>query len=142
MLHRTLACFQKRVKIVIPQLSPTLTKARIYKWCTPTTPTNTTIECYDPLFILECSQDLITPGYRDPNIRYPLMIVEAHDEGIIQIHDHIQLNEWYSVGYELGEIIDDDDDDDDDGTVNDWLWQAYSYTEDKEEEDKEEGGEK
>ena len=137
MIHRTLACLQKKVKIVIPQLSPTLTKARIYKWCNPislssnTTTTGTTkIECYDPIFVLECSEDLITPGYRDPNIRYPLMIVEAHDEGTVQIHNHVQLNEWYPVGYELGEIIDDDDDDDD-KTVNDWLWQAYSYTEEE-----------
>lgn len=126
MIHRTLSCLQKKARIVIPQLSPTLTRARIYKWCK--SPSDDTIECYEPIFVLECSEDLVTPGYRDRAIKYPLMIVEAHDEGTLKIHENIQLNVWYDVGHSVGEIIDEEDDDD---TVNDWLWQAYSYTEEK-----------
>jgi hypothetical protein len=52
------------------------------------------------------------------------MIVEAHDEGMFRIREDIQLNEWYEVGQEIGEI---DDGDDDDAYDGEWLWQAYSY---------------
>jgi pyruvate/2-oxoglutarate dehydrogenase complex dihydrolipoamide acyltransferase (E2) component len=124
MIHRTLANF-KRARIVIPQLSPTLTKAKIHKWFKNPSYENT-IECYEPLFVLECSPDLVTSAYRVHKNHQPLMLIEAHDEGILKIVGDIKMNEWYPVGKKIGEIDDEDDDDDD---SSDWLWQAHSYTE-------------
>jgi hypothetical protein len=62
------------------------------------------------------------------------MLIEAHDEGILNIQQYLLLehneedaaDQWYPVGHVLGEI---DDEDDDDMETSDWLWQAYSYTE-------------
>ena len=59
------------------------------------------------------------------------MIVEAHDEGRVSLKNDIEMNRWYNVGTEIGEINDGDHDIDDDG---EWLWQAYAHEEvDKEE---------
>jgi hypothetical protein len=87
------------------------------------------VECYDPLFVLECSPDLVTPGYRVHENHQPLMIVEAHDVGILRIREDIENGKWYQVGQEIGEIDDYEEEDEDDG---DWLWQAYSYDIDEE----------
>lgn len=54
------------------------------------------------------------------------MIVEAHDEGKLSLKDGIEMDKWYDVGTEIGEIDDGDDDFEDDG---EWLWQAYSHEE-------------
>ena len=55
-----------------------------------------------------------------------MMIVEAHDEGSLEINQDIKVGQWYEVGTEIG-IIDDGDDDGDD--EDQWLWQAYSHEE-------------
>lgn len=54
------------------------------------------------------------------------MIVEAHDEGILEIKHNIKMNEWMDVGDFIGWI---DDGDDDNVDESDWLWQAYSHGE-------------
>jgi hypothetical protein len=84
------------------------------------------MECYDPLFVLECSPDLVTKGYRVHDKHCPSMIVESHEEGTFKLADSVKLDEWYDVGHVIGEI-DDGDDDDDDHHGDEWLWQAYSY---------------
>lgn len=114
---------------MIPQLSPTLTKARIYKWFKDPKVQNQSIESYEPLFVLECSPDLLSTGYRKHENHQPLMLIEAHDEGILHIHDKVLVDEdnWFPVGHVLGEINDDDEDDDEE-ELADWLWQAYSYS--------------
>jgi hypothetical protein len=94
------------------------------------TPT-TSVESYDPVFILQCSSDLVTEGYRVHQDHEPLMIVEAHDEGKLSLKAGIELDKWYDVGTEIGEIDDGDDDIDDDG---EWLWQAH-YSNSHEEEE-------
>jgi hypothetical protein len=110
-----------------------MTRARVHKWLKDPKFRDQSIECYEPLFVLECSPDLLSSGYRVHENHQPLMIIEAHDEGILNIHQDLFLepneedaDQWYPVGHVLGEI---DDDDDDDTEVSDWLWQAYSYTE-------------
>ena len=125
MFHRTLACF-KRSRITIPQLSPTHTRARIVQWCLEPPFTGQELESYDPLFVLECTPDLLSPGYRVHENHKPLMIVEAHDEGILEMKDDIKMNEWMDVGDFIGWI---DDGDDDNVDESDWLWQAYSHGE-------------
>lgn len=135
MIHRTLVNL-KRARIVIPQLSPTLTKARVSKWFKDPKLRDQSIECYEPLFVLECSPDLVSSGYRVHENHHPLMLIEAHDEGILNIHHDLlfehneeDADQWYPVGHVLGEI---DDEDDEDTETSDWLWQAYSYTEETE----------
>lgn len=131
MIHRTLACLRK-ARITIPQLSPTHTRARINKWCVerPINNESKSVECYDPLFVLECSPDLVTPGYRVHENHQPMMIVEAHDEGVLQIREDIEIGKWYPVGEDIGVI---DDCDEEDTSHGDWLWQAYSYDSENEE---------
>ncbi|CAJ1964953.1 unnamed protein product [Cylindrotheca closterium] len=140
MVHRTLLQL-KRARIVIPQLSPTLTQVRIHKWLKDPA---SEIECYEPLFVLQCSPDLLSEAYRKYKTHEPLMLIEAQDEGKLQISPEIlessKRGEWFPVGHFLGTINDDDDDDDDDdnndaeisGEDTEWLWQAYSYEEEAE----------
>jgi hypothetical protein len=100
------------------------------------------LECTDALFVLECSPDLVTEGFRevapDGTEVLPKMIVETHDEGEFSLSPEIRLETWYSVGETIGIIDDEDEDfDDDDGDDNkeiedEWLWQAYSYQEGEE----------
>lgn len=127
MFQRTLIRLRKAT-ITMPQLSPTHTKAKIVQWSVDIHQTNPPIQinCYNPLFILQCSPDLITPGFRKYDDHEPLMIVEAHDEGILSINPSIKMNEWYDVGTVLGTIDDGDDDPADD---SEWLWQAYNHVE-------------
>ncbi len=112
----------------MPQLSPTHTRAKIIRWCKDTSP-GTLVQSYDPLFILQCTPDLVTEGYRQYPDHEPLMIVEAHEEGNITLKDGIEMDRWYNVGTKIGEI---DDGDDDEDTNGEWLWQAYSYEEKEE----------
>lgn len=84
------------------------------------------MKSYDPLFVLQCSPDLVTEAYRESINHEPMMIVEVHDEGDFQLNDGVELDKWYQCGVEIGEIFDGDEDADDDG---DWLWQAYSHEE-------------
>ena len=61
---------------------------------------------------------------------FPMMIVESHDEGNFSIDPSIRLGEWYNVDETIG-TIDDGDADDEDDDANYWLWQAYSYEEER-----------
>ena len=155
----TMACFRK-ARVTIPKLSPTHTRAKIIRFCPtglpPPDPSPTAkapsvyLECTDALFVLECSPDLVTEGFReeteDGRDANPLMIVESHDEGDFRfLHGEssgdsegtppitIRLDEWYDVGQTIGLIDDGDDDDDDDDDTEEWLWQAYSHQEGDEE---------
>ena len=126
MFQRTLACL-RRAQITIPQLSPTHTRAKIVQWCLDTSAQPLlSVESYDPLFVLQCSPDLVTEGYRKHKDHEPHMIVETHDEGRLSLLENIELNKWYDVGTEIGQIDDGDDDEWDNG---EWLWQAYSHDE-------------
>jgi pyruvate/2-oxoglutarate dehydrogenase complex dihydrolipoamide acyltransferase (E2) component len=116
----------KKAQMKVPQLSPTHTRAKILKFCKNE---GAEIQCYDPIFILKCSPDLVSEGYRKYEDHEPLMIVEAHDEGVIKLHDNIQLDEWMNVGDPIGEIDDGEDDGDE---SSEWIWQAYSHDEEEE----------
>lgn len=122
---RTVTCWRRAV-VTIPKLSPTHTKARIYKWYAQS---GSSMECYDPIFVLECSPDLVSNGYRLYDDHKPLMIVESHEEGDLQVNEDIVSDKWYKVGDEIGTI--DDGDSDDDAYNSEWLWQAYSYQDQK-----------
>jgi len=93
------ACLRKAL-VTIPRLSPTLTKAKIVRFCPPGVLDNNgaaaavaaesaTAKVYvditDTLFILECSADVVAEESREQtkegNDVNPLMIVESHDEG-------------------------------------------------------------
>ena len=171
-VRSTMSCLRK-VRVTIPRLSPTHTRARIIKFCpsvpglsretetettaaaavVPTNNTNTNtnpssvyLECTDPLFVLECSSDIVTEGFReqipdgdgsDDDVQRPLMIVETHDEGDFALTTTaavpaIRLGEWYDVGETIGVIDDGDEDDSGDDDEEEWLWQAYSYEENQE----------
>ena len=132
MFYRTIACL-KKAQIKIPQLSPTHTRAKIVRWCIDPTSSagESSIECYDPLFVLKCSPDLVSEGYRKFQDHEPFMIVEAHDEGVVTVRKGIELDTWYDVGTTIGDIDDGEDGGDDD--VSDWVWQAYSHDEEDDE---------
>jgi len=143
----TLVCLRK-ARVTIPQLSPTHTRAKITKFCLPhlqlAVANNTKegrgkddkshyyLECYDPLFVVTCTPDLVTSGYRFYEDHCPQMIVESHEEGVFCLNEDVVLDQWYDVGHTIGTI----DDGDDDGDENEeWIWQAYAYDDDEEEED-------
>lgn len=131
MIRRSIVCL-RRAQITVPQLSPTHTRAKIVQWCVDTSPSTSSplsVESYDPLFVLQCSPDLVTEGYRKHKDHEPLMIVETHDEGRLTLLDNIEMNQWYDVGTPIGEINDEDDDDDEFENNGEWLWQAYSHEE-------------
>lgn len=132
MVHRSFLQL-KRVRIVIPQLSPTLTKAKIHKWLKG--PTDK-IECYEPLFVLKCSPDLLSPGYRKHENHEPLMLIEAHEDGKLEISPEILKSnggEWFPVGHFVGTIDDGDEDEANEEDDAEWLWQAYSFQDETEE---------
>ena len=104
-------------RLTVPQLSPTHTSVRLVRWLVPE---GATVECYDPVLILECSVDLVSEGMRDSE-ETQLMIVETQEEGVVQNLRSID-DEWLPVGTKLGEI--------DDGEEGDWTWQAYHWKED------------
>ena len=121
----------RTARVTIPQLSPSHTQARIVQWLRTD---GETVECYDPIFILECSPDLITPGYRIEEDHKPLMIVETHEEGILKITER-RSDVWLSVGQPIGEIDDGEKDDSDKEGTAEWIWQAYSHESDLVEKD-------
>ncbi|GAX29227.1 hypothetical protein FisN_28Lu082 [Fistulifera solaris] len=123
-MFRTAALLRK-VRVTIPQLSPSHTQARIVQWLRAN---GDTVECYDPIFILECSPDVVTPGYRTTEDHKPLMIVETHEEGILKKIES-RCDVWRNVRQVIGEIDDGDDNDVDADTeiVSEWIWQAYSH---------------
>ena len=132
-LRQTLVCL-RRARVTIPQLSPTHSQARIMEFCVDDNKLQNGpyLECYDPLFVLECSPDLVTEGYRKHPDHCPHMIVESQEEGIFRLKSDIEINTWYPVGHVVGEIDDGDDDGDND---EEWLWQAYNHDENQGEED-------
>ena len=121
-MHRTIIkLFSKRV--TIPQLSPTHSKAKVKKWIAKS---GNHVSEYEPIMILECSPDLVTPGFRESENHKPVMIIDTQEEGIIKINEMILKTcdgRWLDVGTEIG-IIDDGDPVD-----SDWIWQAYSSDE-------------
>ncbi|KAL3940959.1 MAG: hypothetical protein SGARI_000775 [Bacillariaceae sp.] len=127
-----------RARVTIPQLSPTHSKAKIMRFCVDDNNVLKSsshesggpyLECYDPLFVLECSPDLVTEGYRKHKDHCPHMIVESHEVGTFRLQPDIKLNTWYNVGHVLGDIDDGDDDDDGENNEDEWLWQAYNHDE-------------
>jgi len=127
--------------VTIPKLSPTHTKAKIVRFCPPALSSSledeqqqiVPVECTDALFVVQCSPDLVTEGFReqdetDGSDLCPYMIVETHEEGDFTLAQNVKLNEWYAAGTVIG-TIDDGDDDGDDDNNGEWLWQAYSYQE-------------
>ena len=98
----TVACLRKAL-VTIPRLSPTLTQAKIVRFCPPgildnkgaaaavagaesaPAPAPVYVDITDTLFILECSPDVVAEESREQteegNDVNPLMIVESHDEG-------------------------------------------------------------
>lgn len=108
-------------RITIPQLSPSHTSARILRFLPKA---NSYVETYDPIMILECSEDLVSdPADRDYPDQKLIMIVETCDEGLVRnLNTH--NGEWINIGTEVG-IVDDDDPIDDN-----WTWQAYKHKED------------
>ncbi len=117
------ATLLRNVRVTIPQLSPSHTQARIVQWLRAD---GDAVECYDPIFILECSPDLITPGYRIAEDHKPLMIVETHEEGLLKITES-SCDVWRNVGQTIGDIDDGDVDATDTGVISEWIWQAYSH---------------
>ena len=99
----TLCCGRKAL-VTIPKLSPTHTKAKILQYSFPTTrriPTSfvaftRAVECYDPMFVLECTPDVVADGYREHDGTgqevHPIMIVESHEVGIFRFNS----SNWHS----------------------------------------------
>ena len=135
MFRGTAACL-RRARVTIPRLSPTHTEAKILKWCHPSADVAAAAEGvqvreYDPIMLLECSADLVTEAHRDSTGRNTVMIVEAMEEGVLKVPDDgsVELDTWYPVGLEIGEV---DDGDESGGEFDgDWLWQAYLVDEEK-----------
>lgn len=126
-MFRTVSLLRK-ARVTIPQLSPSHTQARIVQWLRTD---GDMVECYDPIFILECSPDLITSGYRIAEDHKSLMIVETHEEGMLKITES-RSDAWLNVGQPIGEIDDGDDDDKETDGKDEWVWQAYSHNIDSE----------
>jgi hypothetical protein len=129
-IQRTLPLLRK-VNITIPRLSPTFTKAKIYKWAGGTSPP-TKVEPYDVVCVVQCTPDLLSEENHPDNGELPLMILESQEEGTVTIFDQVLKQQgddkWYIVGDIIGEI-DDGVDDGDEGM--EWTWQAYNYSSDK-----------
>jgi len=135
-LRQTLPRLRK-VQITIPQLSPTHSKAKIYKWGGVSSSDDVAnappmqVECYSVLCVVECSPDLLSEENREPD-QVPYMILESQEDGSVIIHDHVLKNKdrWYNVGEVIGEIDDGDQTDNSDEKAE-WTWQAYKYSNDK-----------
>lgn len=127
--HRTIARMSRRM--TMPQLSPTHSQSRILRIY----PTNgTDVIAYDPIFVVECTPDMVTEGYRESPDARPIMMIDTQEEGVVKELKDFYLNQWIPVGTEIG-IIDDGDPID-----GEWTWQAYldTYDKDKGEEEQEE----
>lgn len=116
---RTLALCSKRM--TIPRLSPTHTKAKITKFLAKK---GDTVEPYDTVFIVSCSPDFITEGFRDTPDQEVSMIIENQEDGTITELDESVLGKWLDVDTPIGII---DDGDEVDGDWADWTWQAYTH---------------
>ncbi|CAB9497741.1 expressed unknown protein [Seminavis robusta] len=115
MIRRTLALLSKRM--TIPRLSPTHTQARITEFLVKQ---GDSVEPYDTVFIVDCSPDFITPGFRDSPDQIVSMIIENQEDGVIQELQTKLIGQWLDVDTPIGIIHDGDDD-----TDGDWTWQAY-----------------
>ena len=118
MIRRTLPVLSKR--IVMPQLSPTHTAARIIRF---EVANEQEVSAYDALMIVECSPDLVTEAFRDTQDQKTKMMVDTQDEGVIKDLLDDWEGKWIDVGTELGVI------DDGDPIDGEWTWQAYLHTE-------------
>jgi pyruvate/2-oxoglutarate dehydrogenase complex dihydrolipoamide acyltransferase (E2) component len=78
------------------------------------------VEAYHTVFIVDCSPDLLTPGFRDDPDQKLSMIVESQEEGEVSQLKTEVLGQWLDVGTVVG-VIDDGDEVD-----GDWAWQAYT----------------
>ena len=84
---------------------------------------------YDPIFIVECSPDLVSEGYRETPTTQTIMMIDTQEEGVVRDLKDFYINQWIPIGTELG-IIDDGDPID-----GEWTWQAYTddgYVEEEE----------
>ena len=113
---RTLALLSKR--ITVPKLSPTHTQSKITKWLVKD---GDTVEPYETVFILDCSPDFLTPGFRETPDQQVSMIIENQEDGVVSELDTGVLGKWLDVDTPIG-VIDDGDDID-----GDWTWQAYTH---------------
>ena len=114
---RTLALLSKR--ITIPRLSPTHTESRITQFLVQK---GDEVEPYETVFIVECSPDFLTPGFRETPDQKVSMIIENQEDGKITELLTDLLGKWLAVDTPIG-ILDDGDDID-----GDWTWQAYTHT--------------
>ena len=118
-------------RLTIPQLSPTHTQARILQYLVPT---GSEVTACDMVLVVECSSDFVTEAHRQTPDERVQMILETHDDGVIQWdkndkksktnvddHDHTSENDWLPVGTKVGTI------DDGDTIDGDWAWQAYKH---------------
>ena len=125
-----------RKRLTIPQLSPTHTSARITQLLKPAeaaaAASYPSVEAYDPVFVLQCSSDLIADrAFRDYDDQMPSMIVETCDDGLLKWEPHIVAEferngatDWLDVGTVVGVIDDEDDHEQGDDEEEDWLWQG------------------
>jgi len=121
MMRRTLPLLSKR--IIMPQLSPTHTAARIVRF---EVANEQQVSDYDPVMIVECSPDLVTEAFRDSPDEKVKMMVDTQDEGTVKNLIEKWDGKFINVGTELGLI------DDGEPVDGDWTWQAYLHTDDDE----------
>lgn len=108
-------------RIVIPRLSPTLTKARIIRF---EVSKGDQVSAYDPILVVECSPDLVTPAYRDSPDQTVQMVVDTQDDGeATDLRTDLE-GQWLDVDTTIGTI------DDGDPVDGDWTWQANLHSED------------
>lgn len=120
MLHRTLPLLLSK-RIVLPQLSPTHTAARIIRF---EVANNEQVSDYDPVMIVECSSDLVTEAFRESPDEKVKMMIDTQDEGTVKNLLQDYEGKFLDVGTELGVI------DDGEPVDGDWTWQAYLHTDD------------
>ena len=82
------------------------------------------VEPYDTVFIVDCSPDFLTPGFREYPDQQVCMIIENQEDGVITELDTEILGKWLDVDTPIGLINDGDDSMD-----GDWIWQAYKHEE-------------
>ena len=114
-------------RLTIPQLSPTHTQARILQYLVPT---GSEVTACDTVLVVECSSDFVTEAHRQTPDERVQMILETHDDGVIQwdndkkkmmnVDDDATVG-WLPVGTIVGTI------DDGDPIDGDWAWQAYKH---------------
>ena len=116
MICRTLALCSKR--ITIPRLSPTHTKSKVTEFLVKK---GDPVEPYDTVFVVDCSPDFITSGFRETPHQEVSMIIENQEDGTITELDESVLGKWLDVHTPIG-VVDDADEMD-----GDWTWQAYKH---------------